>query len=135
MLDTLTDIPVDLMQEQLALEQEMLDGGLARVMKEVKQAEERGDTASTPGARYLIRHLLRPVSEALDALIAEAESGKAGRRHSAVPYLAACGSEVAAYIALRTAVNSLSGPEPVRLAIHDSYGAPAAKVELMCPAP
>ncbi|HWL80077.1 MAG TPA: DNA-directed RNA polymerase [Roseomonas sp.] len=103
------------MDEQIKLEEEMLTGGMDRVLKAAQQAEERGEAAASPGARYLMRHLLEPVSKAVTAFLDEAMSGKAGPKHTALPPVAICGDKEAAYIALRTVLNDLTGGDAPKL--------------------
>lgn len=92
--------------EQYRLEMEMLDGGMERFRKQEEAARKRGDAGV--GGRYFLRRLLDPLIVGVEQAIKLANSGKAGRRHSAIPYLQMTGAEVSAYVALRTTLNALS---------------------------
>lgn len=101
-----------LMQEQHDLEQEMLDGGLERIRRMETEAYRRGDPASAAGPRYLLRHLIVPIAQALERKANELLERKAGRHAVSLPYVLQCGFEEAAFIALRGTLNKFLGDPP-----------------------
>lgn len=97
-------------QRQLDLEQEALAMGATRYRGERmawhdSDPTERGEAEMAPG-KSLIQKNIVPVAEAIGLFLEEAMSGKAGRKHVALPYLAHADTSQAAYLALRNMVNS-----------------------------
>ena len=70
-----------------------------------KAGKEESDLA--PG-KSLLRHNVEAVATAIEAFMADAESGKAGRKHVAYPYLLHIDPLQAAYLALRRVINGAS---------------------------
>jgi DNA-directed RNA polymerase len=71
-MDTVQQTEQDLRARQIALEEESLTLGVDRYEKERKRQEE----ADTGPGRRLIRDTITPLSEAIDAFVAEARNGK-----------------------------------------------------------
>lgn len=93
---------------QKEIEQESLMLGAARYrgqgMDWSDKAHPRAEADLPPG-KALINRNLDDIGEAIGAFIEAAKSGKAGRRHVALPYLAHADPLQAGYLALRTMVN------------------------------
>ena len=89
--------------DQYRLEQEMLDGGVARFLRK----EQKDAAVGIPGqtGKWLIRRLMAPVAQALKA---EITSTAVGRRAASLPYIEDCGPEVASYLALRAILGAIS---------------------------
>lgn len=96
------------LEEQIRLEEEMIDGGIQRVLKFAALAEKNGVAADAAAARYLTGRLIAPMEAAVEGFIQDAVSGKAGRSHSGAPKVAQAGPAVAAFITLRTLLNCLT---------------------------
>lgn len=100
-------------QIQAELERGMQEEGRQRYLTAMGSAVERGVEVGTPyGQRLLSLHTTR-YAQALEAWI-EASTGRRGRRHSALEYLAKIDARSACWIALQTILNSISKPR-VRL--------------------
>lgn len=96
-------------QRQLNLELEMSMRGRRKVERIYAKAKSDKNESITLYGQSLMRTQLNAVSSSIDSFMAEAESGKAGRRHTALKYLKLIDdSRVTAFITLRTIVNSLS---------------------------
>ena len=69
------------------------------------QREEQGESATLPGQQQ-VKRAIGPLTEAIQRFTEEAaKPGKAGRKHSALPYLLHVLPEQAAYITLRSALD------------------------------
>jgi DNA-directed RNA polymerase len=105
----MTDIREQL-RRQLALEDEQRALGESRYgSRQLPWRVEAGTTdeeANLPPGRRLMTTAIPPVVEAIEAFIAEACSGKAGRRHSCVDFLLLCDPAEVAYLSVRCLVNS-----------------------------
>lgn len=64
------------------------------------------EEANLPPGRQLLKFCVEPVTAAINAFLAEACSGKAGRRHNAVDFLLLTEPEEIAYLTTRVMVNS-----------------------------
>jgi DNA-directed RNA polymerase len=112
-------MPADKYQRQVALEAESIQLGVTRYRREAplpwrdKATGQREETERTPGKRLLVE-ALAPVIEGIEAWLANARSGKAGRKHSALPHVELCDPVQAAYIATRTAINQAALFKPVQ---------------------
>lgn len=106
-------------QRQVALEAESITLGVTRYRREQPlpwrdaAGETKEETDLTPG-KALLKRALTPVVAAIEAFIEKARTAKAGRRHSALNHLEAIAPEHAAYIAVRTAINSASLNRPLQ---------------------
>jgi DNA-directed RNA polymerase, mitochondrial len=88
-------------ERQVALEIESVVLGRQRY-EDRRQAE--GESATRAGA-VQVKRALPAVADALVAFAVEATSGKAGRKHTAIKYLAKVEPDEAAYLALRYALD------------------------------
>lgn len=95
-------------QRQLELETEMFTRGIERFQKALATAQANGEESTSPATHRLLRLGVDPLATALEAFIEAADSGKAGRRHIAVRFLSDTDSYVAAFIALRVALDEVS---------------------------
>lgn len=98
----------DMLQIELELEDRMVTLGRDQVRKAIARARESGNESGTSYGKTLIARSIDTVAEAIGRFI---EKGKAapGRRHIAIRYLEQIDSDVAAFIALRIVVDSLTG--------------------------
>ncbi|MGE0675145.1 MAG: DNA-directed RNA polymerase, partial [Methylibium sp.] len=93
---------------QVELEQEMVDAGVARYRSEVEKARAREAEAQTPAGLRLLMQAVEPTKTAIEKFIADAATGKAGRRHLAVKHIVECDATVAAYITARVVLDKIS---------------------------
>ncbi|MCO5735955.1 DNA-directed RNA polymerase [Stenotrophomonas maltophilia] len=114
------NLKTDLRERQEALELESVSLGQKNYYDALSSNRDEGETL--PGMR-LLRQLTGVVETAIMDFMETAESGKAGRKHIAYPYLARIDPLQAAYIACRVAVNGAVGRmklQKVALSIADA---------------
>lgn len=99
-----------LIEAQQALEEESRALGIARYRQQrSKWSSILGqgvDEAALPPGRKLLRLALTPTIEAVSHFIKTANSGAAGRRHTAVAYIKDAAPEALAYLTLRSAIQA-----------------------------
>lgn len=93
---------------EIAREDAMRERGRRRAKAAIAKAEERGEIAETPAGTALLAKAITPLTEAIAAFVAEAKSGKAGRRHQAVRLLEGVNPELAAYVTVRACLTTAS---------------------------
>lgn len=98
---------LDLRARQIALEEESLTLGIDRYQKERKRQDEAD---SGPGRR-LIRDTITPLAAAIEAFVAEARNGKAGKKHTAVRWVEKFPATELAYLTVRHCLNAISTGE------------------------
>lgn len=97
-----------LFERQLELEQEMRTSGIQRFRKSVEKASEKGVMTSVMSVNRLVIEAHEKVVEAINSFIAEAQSGKAGRRHAAVAYISKFDVDTVANITARVILDELT---------------------------
>lgn len=99
-----------LIEEELKLEEEMLEGGIQRFRKNNQKDIEAGRSADTASGQAFVSQCVNAVAEGIEEFIADAGSGKAGKRHSAVKYFTEFKLDpyTCAYLALRCVFTSHS---------------------------
>lgn len=108
-MEHLTVIPSDdLNEQQIELEQGMTELGVARFRSRVEKDVKRGSEDNTPYANTIISRCTEQVAEGIREFIREAEGGRPGRRHAALKYLKRVEPRVAAYLALKSVLTSIS---------------------------
>lgn len=95
---------MDLIEEQLKLEEEMQDYGIARYRTATKKAEDSGRGSDTSYARRLIPVLCKDMASALDTWNRRRTAGYAGKYRKLMRTIP---PETASYIALKCVFNSL----------------------------
>ena len=99
-------------ERQEEIEQESIGLGVVRYRGERPLPwQSKGSTheeADLAPGKALLRDTVEPVAEAIGQFIEDASAGKAGRKHSALPYLAHVDPLQAAYLAARHAINGAS---------------------------
>jgi DNA-directed RNA polymerase, mitochondrial len=100
-------------RRQIDLENEARDLGAVRYRQQrplpwrsPDDTPSVSEEAELPPGRQLIKLAVEPTAALLREKIAAAENGKAGRRHSALGWLAMADPEAVAYLSARVAVNS-----------------------------
>jgi len=96
-----------LLREQ-RLEQLARDRGANKVRKQIAEAHRRGLGADTPGGVALMKRAVEPITNAIAAALDDANSGRPGRRHSALQVLSRLPAEVSAFLTVRCVVNVVS---------------------------
>ncbi|UJX45784.1 DNA-directed RNA polymerase [Xanthobacter sp. YC-JY1] len=92
---------------ELALEEMMRDVGAHRFMEGVRKAEARGALAETAGGLEITRHLLAPMTAAVEKLLAP-KRGR-GRPAFATGLLAPLPADLIAFLSLHAALNTSAG--------------------------
>ena len=97
-----------LWEQQMELEAEMRSAGIARFRSALERSEEKGQMTGMTSVRRLMVHAHAKVVEAFNTFMKSASTGKAGRRHVAVKYLADVDPDVACHLTLRTLLDTVS---------------------------
>ena len=98
----------DDLQKELKLEADMIALGQAQVRKQIAAARAAGNESSTSYGQSLLARSVDAVQEGLDRFLIKAAQG-AGKRHVSLKFLKQVPSDVAAFIALKTVVDTLTG--------------------------
>lgn len=98
---------------EIELEERMVSLGRGQIRKQINAAKERGSESATGYGKTLVAMSVEKIGTAIGEFIEKAESSGAGRRHTAVKYLKQIDHEVAAFIAMRCVVDSLTGKKQV----------------------
>ena len=108
------------MERQIALETEMRSLGISRYRSQGEQANQDGRAASRPSVRRLLDGAHERIAAAIECFMAEARSGKAGRKHSAVePFEQVGNVDVLAHLALRVVMDRIGERQPLaKAALH-----------------
>lgn len=94
---------------EIELEERMVTLGRDQVRKQIANARQSGNESGTGYGKALIARSIDEIAAAITRFIDKAKTSGAGRRHIAVKYLEQVDADVAAYIALRLVVDSLTG--------------------------
>lgn len=97
-----------LYDQQIALEEEMRSMGTDRYFKQVNEAKEDERESATPPAKRLMGHTHIRMATALRAFLADAASGKAGRRSEAFTTLKELDVDLVAHLTVRSLIDRLS---------------------------
>lgn len=104
---------MDLQKEQAALEASMADRGIARYFENTRAAAERGEATASKGVQTALDSGIIAVSEAIRAFLAEAKTGKAGRRHTAIKRLEGLNVDETAFVVLRSLLDGMARDVPL----------------------
>ena len=88
----------------LAITRRMVRSGKERALTNINRAIERGDPGATPAGTALIKRVITPLAEDIDAFVQAGMSGKPGRRLACHPLIAGVDPYVLAYFTLKTAL-------------------------------
>jgi len=99
------------MDRQFALEERMRSMGIDRYWNQASRAAERGAETNTRPVRRLMNHAIEQVSAGVDAFVAQAYSGKAGVRHTAVKYIEQLDAEAVALMTVRCVLDGVTKGE------------------------
>lgn len=95
-------------ERQLELEQEMRTSGIQRFNKSVEKNSEKGTMTGTLAVNRLVSEAHQKIVEGIDAFLAEAMSGKAGRRHTAVAFISKMDTDTVANITARVILDEVT---------------------------
>lgn len=93
---------------QVELEEDMRGMGIARYSERAAKARDEGSATDIPSVRRLMGAAHTKVAEGLAEFMAEAKSGKAGRRHAAVAMLDGLDIDLIAHMTLKAVLDGLS---------------------------
>lgn len=103
-----------MLEEQLLLEERMQRASIEAFYAATEKADLKGESSSNGYGMVLIKKLLKPVTEAIDAWTEEASQGRAGRRHAALKYVVQLPSEVWAYLTLKHVMDNVTKRETLQ---------------------
>lgn len=95
-------------EAQLELEDEMRSAGIARFEKSLEINRDKERESSNLSSRRMIIHAHGQVVEGINAFFESARSGRAGKKHTAIHYLADADVDVLAHLSLRTLFDNVS---------------------------
>lgn len=93
---------------QAELEEKMRGMGVDRFWSSISKAQERGQETEIGAVRRLMNSSIGKIIEGIEEFFAECEAGKAGRKHTAYPYLKKIEPEVAALITSRAVLDGVA---------------------------
>lgn len=118
---------------QADIEQRMADRGVAKYRRMVEEAQQSGDATRIKSVQALMDTALGPVIEAVDDFRAEAKTGRAGRRHTAIAALEGISSGTVAFVGLSAMMDSMAmvkDATPTAILIGTSLETEAQMVEV-----
>lgn len=115
----MSDTAVDLMQKQRELEATSVGLGIDRYRQErpmpwaKDDPKRREETELAPGRALLMRSI-EPLTEAINATLDRALSGRAGKAHTSMRFLQDIDPKVCAYVCARRALNGASAGDSLQ---------------------
>lgn len=101
------------LQDQLELESQMVDEGIARYRKLLTESVVNKQEAMIAPQRFFMVEAIKPLAEAIKVLVQETYNGKPGKKSASISYLRNTDPEVVSYITCKAIINSLSSETPV----------------------
>lgn len=95
-------------ERQLELEDRMRCMGIDRFWKQASKASEKRQETGTEPVKRVLHATVGMMAEGIDVFKAEAKDGKAGRKHTALKYIAKIESDALALMAARTVLDGIS---------------------------
>lgn len=106
-----------LFNDQLALEEEMRSMGIERFRMQIEEAQKNNNESRTQSVRRIMGHVHSAVVEGIEAFIAEASSGRAGRKHGALKFIKLLDDvDMVAHMTIRSVMDSISTTETLQRA-------------------
>lgn len=96
------------MPRQFELEEKMRSMGIDRYWSKNNKLVEQGQATQTVSVKRLMHHSIELMVKGIEEWIANADSGKAGRKHRALPYMKLLEPECLALITSRAALDSVA---------------------------
>jgi len=97
----------DLYPQQVALEKRMASLGVDKFRDTYERETRAGRASDVKSIRVAMNTAILPLTKAIDAFKQEAETGKAGRRHSAVKLIGNMESHVLAFLTVKVVMDNL----------------------------
>lgn len=101
----------ELLTEQLNLEREMVESGVADYRKQLNEALTKGDGSTIPSSIRLMKCLIEPFALKITSWIEEQHSKTAGRKSQAASKLVDVDPEAAAFITLRVLLDGIASEQ------------------------
>ncbi|WP_051547575.1 DNA-directed RNA polymerase [Lysobacter capsici] len=112
-----------LFERQIELERESTSLGIVRYAK----AQARADEADTGPGRRLVLAAVADTGAAIRAFVADADTGRPGKRHAAVKWLKEMDADACAYLTATICVNALTGKKAHVTGVARSVGSALAQ--------
>ncbi|QOV06089.1 RNA polymerase [Rhizobium phage Pasto] len=98
---------LDLHAEQVRLEGEMATLGIDKFRSQALKAREAGEATLSSSVSFVMDVAIAPTVKAIEKFIADAHTGKAGRRHSAVSRIDGLEASVIAFVTAKIVLDGL----------------------------
>ena len=95
-------------EKQLSLEEGMVNYGIEKYRKAVREAQQRGTESTSLHGIMLMKHSVDAVEKKLKKYLNEAFDGEVGKKHHVAAYLVQLPTDVTSYIALKLSVDGIS---------------------------
>ena len=98
----------ELEEQQLSLEEGMINYGIEKYRKQVREAQQKGTESTSLHGIMLMKHSVDAVEKKLNKYLNEALSGAVGKKHHVASYLVQLDTDVASYISLKLTIDGIS---------------------------
>tara|TARA_R100001463_G_scaffold1188_3_gene5047 strand:+ start:934 stop:3372 length:2439 start_codon:yes stop_codon:yes gene_type:complete len=95
-------------EQQLSLEEGMVNYGIEKYRKQVREAQQKGTESTSLHGIMLMKHSVDAVEKKLNKYLSEALSGGVGKKHHVASYLVQLDADVASYISLKLTIDGIS---------------------------
>ena len=99
---------MNIFEEQRKLEEDMIEFGIEKFRKQVREAKESSSESTSLHGILLMKQSVDKFARKIDSFVGEALQGGAGRKALSAPFLAMLESEVSAFITLRSIMDGIS---------------------------
>jgi len=95
-------------EKQLSLEEGMVNYGIKKYRKQVREAQQKGTESTSLHGIMLMKHSVDAVEKKLGKFLKESFSGEVGKKHHVASFLVQLDTDVASYIALKLSIDGIS---------------------------
>ena len=95
-------------EQQLSLEEGMVNYGIEKYRKQVREAQQKGIESTSLHGIMLMKHSVDAVEKKLKKYLNEAFDGEVGKKHHVAPLLAQLDTETSSYLALKLTIDGVS---------------------------
>ena len=95
-------------EQQLSLEEGMVNYGIEKYRKQVREAQQKGTESTSLHGIMLMKHSVDAVEKKLKKYLNEAFDGEVGKKHHVASYLIQLNPDVASYLALKLTIDGIS---------------------------
>ena len=95
-------------EQQLSLEEGMVNYGIEKYRKQVREAQQKGTESTSLHGIKLMKHSVDAVEKKLVKFLKESFSGEVGKKHHVASYLIQLNPDVASYLALKLTIDGIS---------------------------